>query len=446
MVRVTGAVLLAFLAASCAPKAAAPPPLPTALKYADFMYPTVPPQFKTNTDAVRIDRGWRFLQNGDEGNAEREFTLALKRAPAFYPARAGAAYVALAKEDYDEALAGFDAVLKAAPMYVPALIGRGQALLALKRETDALVTFEAALAIDTSLSDLRQRVDVLRFRAVQQVIGRARAAAAAGRVEDARAAYTRALEASPESAFLHRELGFVERKQGNAQAALDHFQRASELDPGDAVSLTQIGQLLEERQDYTGADAAYRKAAVIEETPELTRRLAALSEKTREARLPSEFRAIAESRQITRGDLAALIGIRLDTVLRTAPSREVVITDTRGHWAASWITDVARAGVIEPFENHTFQPRAPLRRVDLAIAVSRAIRVMAATRPALRAHFDARPAIADMPAGHLNYPDVAVAVAAGIVPLVDGNRFDMTRPVSGAEALAAVDRLRSLAS
>ena len=51
-----------------------------------------------------------------------------------------------------------------------------------------------------------------------------------------------------------------------------------------------------------------------------------------------------------------------------------------------------------------------------------------------------------MPMGHLNYPDAAVAVASGVVPLFDGSRFDMARPVSGADAIAAVDRLRALAA
>ena len=445
MVRVS-IVVLALLAASCAPRIAEPPALPAALKYADFMYPAVPPQFKTTREAVRIDRGWRFLQNGDERSAEREFAEALKRAPVLYPARAGAAYVALARDDHEQALAGFEAVLEVAPMYAPAMVGRGQSLLALKREDQALEAFEAALAVDSSLTALRRRVDVLRFRNVQDAIETARAAAAAGRAQDARTAYMRALDASPDSAFLHRELGLVERTQGNAQAALDHLRRASDLDPADALSLIQLGELLEQRQDHAGAEAAYRKASGIEATADIARRLAAIGERAREARLPAEFRAIDESPQITRGDLAALIGVRLEPILRAAPPREVVMTDTRGHWAASWIAEVARAGVLDAFENHTFQPLTGLRHVDLAIAVNRAVRLIAATRPALRARLDDRPRIADMPAGHLNYPDVAAAVAAGVLPLLDGDRFDMARPVSGAEAIAAVDRLRALAS
>jgi hypothetical protein len=45
----------------------------------------------------------------------------------------------------------------------------------------------------------------------------------------------------------------------------------------------------------------------------------------------------------------------------------------------------------------------------------------------------------------LNYPAVAASVSAGILPLVEGGRFDTERPVSGADAIAAIDRLRALA-
>jgi hypothetical protein len=66
------------------------------------------------------------------------------------------------------------------------------------------------------------------------------------------------------------------------------------------------------------------------------------------------------------------------------------------------------------------------------------------TRPALQTRLAQRTAIGDMSPAHLNYPAVAAAVASGVMPLLDGNRFDTERPVSGAEAVAAIDRLRML--
>jgi tetratricopeptide (TPR) repeat protein len=280
---------------------------------------------------------------------------------------------------------------------------------------------------------------------MQDMIESARNAASAGRVDEARAAYVRALDLSPDSAFLYREFGVLDRRRGDVAAALERFSQAADLDPGDAVSAIQTGELLEQRGDHVGAEAAYRRAADIEPSADLTARIARLSSRARDGRLPTEFQAIASADVITRGDLAALVGVRLEDVLRANAAATVVMTDTRGHWASSWIEQVVRAGVIEPFANHTFQPEARVTRAGLARAVNRAVWLLAAERPALRAHLNARPRIADMTEGHLSYPDASVSVASGVIPLVDGGRFDATRPVSGAEASEVVDRLRALA-
>lgn len=443
-IRVALALGLALTLAACASRAVPPPAAATVTRYPEFMYPTVPPALQRAPGAERLDLGWRFLQSGDARNAIREFDEALRRNPRFYPARVGEAYVALSRGEHDRALTAFDAALRDAAAYVPALVGRGQTLLAMKRDVDALAAFEAALAADASLADVRRRVDVLRFRTVAQVIDAARSAAAGNRPDQARTAYERAIQLSPDSAFLHRELALVERRQGDADRAIQHFTRAIELDPSDTSALVAMGDLLAERQDYQGADAAYRKAAAIEATPELNARIAALAERVRESRLPEEFRAIGTATQVTRGDLAALLGNRLERLLAAAPQKQVVITDAAGHWANAWITRVASTGVMDPFENHTFQPGLVIRRGDLATAVRRVVTMAATTDPALRARIAAQPRIADMPTTHLVYPAAAVAVASGVLPLVDGDRFEVNREVTGAEAVSAVERLQAL--
>jgi hypothetical protein len=133
-------------------------------------------------------------------------------------------------------------------------------------------------------------------------------------------------------------------------------------------------------------------------------------------------------------------------VIRDAPPRQVVITDTRGHWAAEWITPVARAGIMDPFANHTFQPRTRLRRGDLAMVVSRLLGLIAARDPDLRARLAQRPVIADMTPRHTQYAAAAAAVASGVMPLLAGDRFQVGQAVTGAEAVEALDRVRALAA
>src|SRR5262245_14081839 len=109
----TKALLLCLLTAAsgaCAVKTA--PPLPAALKYPEFAYPTAT-QASASLVAT-IDRGWRFLQNDDLRNADREFASALKSSPEWSPARTGQGEVALARNDYAAALAAFDAALRTA--------------------------------------------------------------------------------------------------------------------------------------------------------------------------------------------------------------------------------------------------------------------------------------------------------------------------------------------
>ena len=442
-VRVAAAALVLLCVAGCAPRTV-PPPVPAALKYPEFVFPTVPPGLRLAPAAERVEMGWRYLQNGDLRNADREFGQALRRSPELYPARAGEGYVALAREDHAQALASFDAALVDSGRYAPALVGRGLALLELNRDGEALAAFEMAIAADPSLSSLRSRIDVLKFRNVQDMIEAARSATAAGRLDEARLAYGRAIAASPQSAFLHRELGVVEQKRGDADAALAQFQRAIELDPSDAASLRDIGGILEARRDFDGALDAFRKAAAIDPSPELDARIAGVEARAREARLPPEFHTIPAASPITRGELAALVGVRFEELLRGAPAQDVVITDAADHWAAEWIMPVARARVIEPFENHMFQPRTRVRRGDLATAVSRLLTLMAADDPALQKRIAERPKIADMSAGHLNYPAAAAAVAAGVMPLLEDGRFEVSRAVTGAEAIEVIDRLRAL--
>lgn len=434
---------LVVIAAACA--ARTEPALPSVLAYPDFPYLTVPGRLVGTPGASRVDVGWRYLQSGDVRNAALEFDVALELGSGLYPARTGQGYVSAARGNHRSAVEAFAAALAADGRYLPALVGHGLSSLALDRNAEALASFEAALDVDPSLVAIGRRVEVLRFRVLQDVIDAARAAVASGQVEEARAAYARALQASPESPFLYRELADVERRAGADERALTLLARVVELDPTDAAALVTTGDLLVARGDTAAAEAAYRRAAAADPGVDLGDRLATAASRAREASLPPEFGAAQTAPRLTRGDLAALVGVRLEDLLAGAPVRQVVMTDVENHWAAAWITRVAGAGAIEAFENHTFQPDATVRRGELATVARRLIDLVAATAPSVGARAVEPPAIADLPRGHLQYEAVSLALAAGVLPLLEGGTFQVGRLVSGEEAVEMIDRVRALA-
>jgi hypothetical protein len=293
---------------------------------------------------------------------------------------------------------------------------------------------------------LNRRVEVLKFRALQRSLGAARDAARAGKLDEALRAYTSALASSPDSPFLYREMAAVEQKKGDAAAALQHFQKAVALDPTDAHSFDQIGDLLDAQNDAEGAMKAYESANTLEPTPARAAKIDALRDRLALASLPAEYHAIDEAPQITRADLAALIGVRLAPLLQGRQHDAVLITDIRGNWAASWIMAVARAGVMEPFSNHAFQPRMIVRRADLAQAVARLLpRISTGNRADANAWESARMTFSDLAPGHLAYRAASAAVAAHVMSVGPDNAFQPSRPITGAEAIDAISRLEALA-
>ncbi len=422
------------------------PAAPASPRHPEFRYPTVP-QGADSIQTTRIERGWRYLQSDDLRVAEREFQAALELQPSFHPAETGLGYVELAQRDAQDAVARFDRALERETAYAPALVGRGQALLELGRDGEALASFEAALQADASLTDLQGRIEVLRFRAVQEGLARAKAAGDAGRLGEARAAYGQAIAASPDSAFLYRDLALVERKAGEQAFALEHFRKALTLDPSDARSQAQIGAILEEQDDLAGALEAYERARALDPVEVPVERLERLREALAMAKMPAEYRAIPSSASATRAEVAAAIAVRLESLLAKTLPRQAVVTDVRGHWAQQWILSAVRAGVMDTQPNYTFQPGARVRRGDLSQTVSRVLALIAASKPAVaKAWLGARLEIADVAQGHLSYPGVSQAVASGVMTLDGNGTFQLLRPVTGAEVVEIVSRLEALAT
>jgi len=108
--------------------------------------------------------------------------------------------------------------------------------------------------------------------------------------------------------------------------------------------------------------------------------------------------------------------------------------------------NVARAGVMEPFANHAFQPRTVVRRTDLAQAAARLLARIAAQGPARAKGWEsARLKFSDLSPNHLAYPAASVAVASGVMKTTADNAFQPSRAVTGAEAIETIAKIEALA-
>jgi tetratricopeptide (TPR) repeat protein len=445
------AVAVAIWATGCAANRPPPPPpaANVAPKFPSYPTPDVPAALKPAADLrERHTVAWRRLQSGDVRGAQREFTDIVRKVPTFYPSEAGLGFALLADRQFKAASARFSGVTARNERYLPAWYGQAEAQIGLENDAGAIAALERVLALDPKRDELRTRVDLLRFRQLQTVLEAARRARQADRLPEAQATLEKALVMAPGSALVLRDLAAVEMARGSLEAAEGHIRKAIQVDSSDAEAHAILGELLERNERYRDAAAAYAKAAAIDARQEWTAAVEALREKAIDASVPAEFRSLSAAPSVTRGQLAAFIGIRLEDLITAAPKRVTgVATDIRNHWAANWIVPVTQAGVMDIFTNHTFQPNATIRRSDLASILSQLIRLATGPKsPELTKWRAARPKFADLPATHLSYAAAALAVSAGAMTAQTGDRFAPTRPATGREVATAIARVERLAA
>ncbi len=439
------ATVLVVAAAGCVARV----PVVTTPAFPDFVYPAPPEAYASSPLGPQQSDAWAFLQSGDLGRAEEQFSALLEEDAAFFPASAGLGWVLLARGRASDAIGQFDAALGQSAEYVSALVGRGEALLATDALSAALTSFEAALRNDSGLERIERVAGELRLRVMTERLVDARAAAEQARFEEAVAAYADVIAASPDSGFLYLERARVMARAGDPTAALEEARRASSLDPSDVGPIRLEGELLEALGDIDGAIDAYRRAEAMAPDGTTAASLSRLTAALRHDGLPGEYAAIADSARLTRGDLAALVGVELPVLLDDAAAGMAmpILIDTRDHWANRWIVTVAQAGVMPVQAGNRFDPERRIRRGDLADVVGAVLDLIADIDPvAANAWEGALPSFQDMGDGHLNYDAAARAVAADVLAVLDGNRFQPTRPVSGADAVEAVGRLAGLAA
>lgn len=437
------AFAVVLVVAACVAGCATRLPVVTSPAYPDYPVPVVPAHLAADPAVPAHERAWLFLQSGAPAEAELGYLTALGTSPGFYPAEAGLGFVELSRGAHEQAIDRFDAALVGEATYVPALLGRGEALLAVDRVGEAIASFEAAAAADPTLISLRRRVEDLRFADLTAQVTRARAARDAGRSDEARASYERLIEVSPESGFLYIELAEVEQRAGRDEAALSRLEQAIAREPSAVAAWRLMADLYLAAGDLDRGEQALLRAESIEPSVATARLLADIEGRRREVvSRPQEYLAIEDAEAVTRGQLAALIGVGFEDLLADAVGvGATIVADARDHWGYGWVLAVAQAGVMLADTNYRFRPERPVTRAELADVLVRVRRLAGGDSAAPTT---TRPRFSDLAPSHLRYAAAAEAVALGVLVPLERNTFQPGRAVPGAEAVGAVERLSGL--
>lgn len=194
------------------------------------------------------------------------------------------------------------------------------------------------------------------------------------------------------------------------------------------------------------AGTTYHSANALPTTAAPTQRRRRPRRRREVVRLPPEYRQITSRRAVTRAEFAALLAVRLNTLLqRAARDRVVILTDTRGHWADRWIQLAARAEVMPAYPTHEFEPDRPMQRREVAEAVAAVLDLRARPYGSRTRRWRGRdPDFTDLDPTHASYEAAVRAVSVGVLEVRRDNRFRPTATMRGTEAVDVVRRLERL--
>jgi len=198
----------------------------------------------------RFNLGLALRKIGSLERALEEFEAAARLEPESVPARLRVAEVTSLLGRHAEALVLAEALVQAAPQDHSVWELKTQLLLKLQRPADAIPPGRLAAELDPDCPVAHAYL--------------AEALHAAGRLDEALAAWTEALDRAPFEAAFILNRGTVQRDLGQSAAGEQSFRQALQLRPGFALAHFNLGNALADRGEYAAAAAAFGRAREID--------------------------------------------------------------------------------------------------------------------------------------------------------------------------------------
>ncbi len=257
-----------------------------------------------------------------------------------------------------------------------------------------------------------------------------------------------------------------ERKGDNwLKKAVDQFEKALKIDPNSEKALFYMGEAYKEAYKFDEAANTFSKVIAMKgDFAKDANREWEIVQKIQRAAPGTKIGAkIALIPEIDRADLAVLFVEELklleilkkkqpkvyDTRFRPPTDlREMettkkqpipAATDIANHWAKNWIEDVIKAGVIEPFPDHTFRPDDKITRANYAVFLQNILIAVTGDEKLATKYIGTPSRFPDVNPTNYAYNAICLTVDRGIMKAntIDGS-FGPSKTVSGADALLII--------
>lgn len=390
-----------------------------------------------------FNEGYEAYRKGDQQKARLEFKNVLRKNPEHYAAYLAIGYTYIAENDLDQAERYIRTALDKNPDYIQAHYALAILLEQKMLYEDAISQWEEIKRVKPDYPEIDQTEKILRLKATEQLMTKAKEVSSSN-PDEAIQLYEKAQTIAPEVSQIAFEIAIIQFRKGICNDALKNLEKSGETVPDDPEILFAYGECLSESGEYEKALAAYQKAEQLKPDPNTEERIADTQKILAFNAMPEEYRNIAQTSEINRAQLAALIFTNLNFLEKYGTSNSVIIVDVFDHWAKNYIQKAVDTGMMEVFPNRTFQPSRWISKIELARAAARILEILETNEGKKIPVAQNDLSIEDVPDGNIYHDMVMKTLKAGVLSLDTDGRFHLNRPVSGAEAQSVVNRLQVL--
>lgn len=390
-----------------------------------------------------FQQAYSDYQRGEQAKARAGFQKILKKAPDYFPANLGIGYTYLAESNFDLAEKYIQKALDKAAGYPQAYFAMSQVYESRQDYDQALASLNQVMAIAADYPGLQQSRDIMKLKATEMHLSRGRALSDSD-PEEAVRNFELARQLAPEIPEIPLEIGRVYIKENQCEQALPFLQEADTTMDSNVEVKSDLFNCYADLQKYDEAMQVYEALALIKPgDADMQKRVQSIRRILALRKLPEEYQMIPTTDRVTRSQLAAYLVLNLEFLKKyNSGMPSSIIVDTLDNWAKSEIQKVVDLGIMDIFPNRTFQASAAITKLELAKAASRILEILEADH-----RVNVEPSdtiIPDLARSNIYYPMVAHTLGAGVISLDNDGKFNVNRPVAGAELISMVNRFQAL--
>jgi len=429
--------LLAMGLAACATVA---PPLPSL--YIESPTPTYSAQLSLD-DRLTVEQAWGFLRQGRMDKAEKALLRLDPSNPFYY---AGFGYTALLNGNLSIAEQYFLRSVEEFPDLTVSHLGLGQIYQKVGQSDSAYKEYLEVLKRSPDNPWAMKEAEALRLEIMEALLGEARKTASLGDAVKSKEAYLKVLEYAPKLQEAHLALARAYVKEKDFPSALFHLKTAEANDPKSRAVLEDYADTLFQAGQLSRSLDVYQRLLAIDPQNKLAReRSETVKNKLGVVDLPSQYNNIPSLEAVTKEDVAALISVTFKDAMDETPPKPPVMVDITTSWAFQQIVKVASYEIMEVFSNRTFQPRKTVTRAEMADILVRLVAFLKKRGYKIMEQIPIdRIRIADVPQEHFYFQPIAQVISYQLLDLAPDRTFKPELPMSGREAIKALDLLLGL--